>query len=79
MTKGALPTPIWFNEFTAGGGGFYGAPGRSRTYADLGLLMGAQGVLAWTSTVIGAEKNRLYSGWWITTELLRGKLTSLQV
>ena len=24
MTKGALPTPIWFNEFTAGGGGYYG-------------------------------------------------------
>jgi beta-galactosidase len=31
MTKGALPTPIWFNEFTAGGGGFYGTPGRSRS------------------------------------------------
>jgi beta-galactosidase len=24
MTKGDLPTPIWFNEFTAGGGGYYG-------------------------------------------------------
>ena len=48
MTKGALPTPIWFNEFTAGGGGDYGTPGRSRMYAYLGLLMGAQGILAWT-------------------------------
>jgi len=28
--KGDLPTPIWFNEFTTGGGGFYGTPGRSR-------------------------------------------------
>ena len=48
MTKGALPTPIWFNEFTAGGGGFYGTPGRSRMYANLALMMGAQGILAWT-------------------------------
>jgi beta-galactosidase len=24
MTKGDLDTPIWFNEFTAGGGGYYG-------------------------------------------------------
>ena len=44
MTKGDLGTPIWFNEFTAGGGGFYGTPGRSRMYAFLSLcMMGAQG------------------------------------
>jgi beta-galactosidase len=48
MTKGALATPIWFNEFTAGGGGYYGTPGRSRMYAYLALMMGAQGILAWT-------------------------------
>src|SRR5664279_2013939 len=30
--KGELATPIWFNEFTAGGGGYYGTPGRSRMY-----------------------------------------------
>jgi len=41
MTKGDLPTPIWFNEFIAGGGGWYGAPGRSRMYAHLSLLLGA--------------------------------------
>src|SRR4029079_9119123 len=41
MTKAGLPTPIWFNEFTAGGGGFHGTPGRSRMYAYLGLMMGA--------------------------------------
>ncbi len=48
MTKGDLETPIWFNEFTAGGGGDYGTPGRSRMYAYLGLMIGAQGMLAWT-------------------------------
>jgi beta-galactosidase len=48
MTKGALPTPMWFNEFTAGGPGFYGTRGRSRMYAYLGLMIGAQGTLAWT-------------------------------
>ena len=61
MTKGALPTPIWFNEFTAGGGGFYGAPGRSRMYAYLGLMMGAQGILAWTfNSHQGGEEQALF-------------------
>ena len=61
MTKGALPTPIWFNEFTAGGGGFYGAPGRSRMYAYLGLMMGAQGILAWTfNSHRGGEEQALF-------------------
>ena len=56
MTKGDLPTPIWFNEFTAGGGGNYGTPGRSRMYAYLGLMMGAQGFLAWTfNSQLGGE------------------------
>ncbi len=61
MTKGALSTPIWFNEFTAGGGGFYGTPGRSRMYAYLGLIMGAQGILAWTfNSHQGGEEQALF-------------------
>lgn len=61
MTKGALRTPIWFNEFTAGGGGFYGTPGRSRMYAYLGLMMGAQGILAWTfNSHQGGEEQALF-------------------
>jgi beta-galactosidase len=61
MTKGDLGTPIWFNEFTAGGGGFYGTPGRSRMYAYLGLMMGAQGTLAWTfNSHLGGEEQALF-------------------
>ncbi|KAA6460932.1 beta-galactosidase [Acidobacteria bacterium AB60] len=61
MIKGALPTPIWFNEFTAGGGGFYGTPGRSRMYAYLGLMMGTQGILAWTfNSHRGGEEQGLF-------------------
>jgi len=61
MTKGDLATPIWFNEFTAGGGGFYGTPGRSRMYAYLGLMMGAQGFLAWTfNSHLGGEEQALF-------------------
>ena len=59
--KGDLPTPVWFNEFTAGGGGFYGTPGRSRMYAYLGLLIGAQGTLAWTfNSHRGGEEQALF-------------------
>ena len=61
MTKGDLATPIWFNEFTAGGGGYYGTPGRSRIYAYLGLMMGAQGFLAWTfNSHPGGEEQALF-------------------
>jgi beta-galactosidase len=61
MTKGSLATPIWFNEFTAGGGGFYGTPGRSRMYAYLALTMGAQGILAWTfNSHPGGEEQALF-------------------
>lgn len=61
MTKGALETPIWFNEFTAGGGGNYGTPGRSRMYAYLGLMMGSQGILAWTfNSHLGGEEQALF-------------------
>jgi beta-galactosidase len=61
MTKGDLATPIWFNEFTAGGGGWYGSPGRSRMYACLGLMIGAQGFLAWTfNSHRGGEEQALF-------------------
>jgi len=60
-TKGDLATPIWFNEFTAGGGGYYGTPGRSRMYAHLALMIGAQGLLAWTfNSHIGGEEQALF-------------------
>ena len=61
LTKGDLETPIWFNEFTAGGGGFYGTPGRSRMYAYLGLMIGAQGFLAWTfNSHLGGEEQAIF-------------------
>src|SRR5450631_2381157 len=61
MTKGDLETPIWFNEFTAGGGGFYGTRGRSRMYAYEALLIGAQAVLAWTfNSHVGGEEQALF-------------------
>jgi beta-galactosidase len=59
--KGDLATPIWFNEFTAGGGGYYGTPGRSRMYGYLGLMIGAQGFLAWTfNSHLGGEEQALF-------------------
>jgi beta-galactosidase len=59
--KGDLETPIWFNEFTAGGGGFYGARGRSRMYAYVALLIGAQAALAWTfNSHLGGEEQALF-------------------
>jgi beta-galactosidase len=61
MTKGDLETPIWLNEFTAGGGGFYGTRGRSRMYAYEALLIGAQSVLAWTfNSHVGGEEQALF-------------------
>lgn len=61
MTKGDLQTPIWFNEFTAGGGGFYGEPGKGHMYAYLGLMVGAQGFLAWTfNSHLGGEERVRY-------------------
>jgi beta-galactosidase len=61
MMKGDLATPIWFNEFTAGGGGYYGTPGRSRMYAYVGLMIGAQGFLAWTfNSHLGGEEQALF-------------------
>jgi len=59
--KGDLTTPLWFNEFTAGGGGYYGAPGRSRMYAYLALMIGTQGILAWTfNSHLGGEEQALF-------------------
>ncbi len=61
MTKGALPTPPWLNEFTAGGGGWYGDPGRSRMLALSTALIGCQGVMAWTfNSHSGGEEQALF-------------------
>nr|WP_254504360.1 beta-galactosidase [Duganella vulcania] len=61
MMKGAMSTPIWFNEFTAGGPGYYGTKGRSRMWAHFGLLLGAQSVLAWTyNSHLGGEEQGLF-------------------
>ena len=61
MMKGALPTPSWFNEFQAGGGGFYGQKGKSRMWAYFGLLNGGQGMLAWTfNSHLGGEEQALF-------------------
>jgi beta-galactosidase len=60
MMKAGLDTPIWFNEFTAGGPGYYGTKGRSRMWAHFGLLLGAQSVLAWTfNSHLGGEEQAL--------------------
>ncbi len=61
MARGGLKTPIWFNEFTAGGGGYYGTKGRSRMWAYMGLLNGAQALLAWTfNSHSGGEEQALF-------------------
>lgn len=61
MNKASHPTPVWFNEFTAGGGGFYGEPGRSRMWAYFGLLYYAQTFLAWTfNSHLGGEEQSLF-------------------
>ena len=60
MMKAGLDTPIWFNEFTAGGPGYYGTKGRSRMWAHFGLLLGAQSVMAWTfNSHLGGEEQAL--------------------
>ena len=52
---------MWFNEFVSGGGGYYGTPGKSRMYAYLGLMTGAQGFLAWTfNSHQGGEEQALF-------------------
>jgi beta-galactosidase len=61
MIKAGHETPVWFNEFTAGGGGDYGAPGRSRMWAYFGLLYYSQTFLAWTfNSHLGGEEQSLF-------------------
>jgi beta-galactosidase len=61
MMRAGMNAPIWFNEFTAGGPGYYGTPGRSRMWAHFGLLMGAQAVLPWTwHSHHGGEEQALF-------------------
>ncbi len=61
MMKAGLASPIWFNEFTAGGGGYYGTKGRARMWAHMGLLLGAQAALAWTwHSHLGGEEQALF-------------------
>ena len=61
MMKAGLSTPIWFNEFTAGGGGDYGTKGRVADVGPRGLLLGAQAVLAWTfNSHLGGEEQALF-------------------
>lgn len=61
MMRAGMDTPIWFNEFTAGGPGYYGTKGRSRMWAHFGLLMGAQAVLPWTwHSHHGGEEQALF-------------------
>jgi beta-galactosidase len=53
--------PLWFNEFTAGGGGYYGSKGRSRMWAYMALINHAQTVLAWTfNSHQGGEEQALF-------------------
>jgi beta-galactosidase len=61
MVKGDLDAPLWFNEFTAGGGGYYGTKGRSRMWAYVGLINYAQTILAWTfNSHLGGEEQALF-------------------
>ena len=61
MMRAGMNAPIWFNEFTAGGPGYYGTRGRSRMWAHFGLLMGAQAVLPWTwHSHHGGEEQALF-------------------
>ncbi len=61
MVKGDIAAPIWFNEFTAGGGGYYGTKGRSRMWAYIALIDQAQTILAWTfNSHLGGEEQALF-------------------
>lgn len=60
--KATLDTPIWLNEFTViEDSGNYGIKDRSRMWAYVGLLNGAQALLAWTfNTHQGGEEQALF-------------------
>jgi beta-galactosidase len=61
MMKGALSTPVWFNEFQAGGFASHGTKGKSRMWAYFGLLNGGQAALAWTfNSHLGGEEQALW-------------------
>ena len=61
MNRAGHDTPVWFNEFTAGGEGYYGTPNRSRMWAYFGLAYHAQTFLAWTfNSHIGGEEQALF-------------------
>lgn len=61
MMRAGMNAPIWFNEFTAGGPGYYGSKGRSRMWAHFGLLLGAQAVMPWTwHSHHGGEEQALF-------------------
>jgi beta-galactosidase len=61
MNKAGHDTPVWFNEFTAGGPGYYGTPGRSRMWAYFGLINYGQAFLAWTfNSHLGGEEQALF-------------------
>lgn len=61
MMRAGMTAPIWFNEFTAGGPGYYGTRGRSRMWAHFGLLLGAQAVMPWTwHSHHGGEEQALF-------------------
>ncbi len=62
LTKGDLPTPVWFNEFITGASGSYGGPkGSIRMWAYVALLNYGQSFLAWTfNTHRGGEEQALF-------------------
>jgi beta-galactosidase len=61
MNKAGHESPVWFNEFTAGGPGYYGTPGRSRMWAYFGLMHYGQAFLAWTfNSHLGGEEQALF-------------------
>jgi beta-galactosidase len=61
MNRAGHDTPVWLNEFTAGGGGYYGTRGRSRMWAYFTLAYYSQAVLAWTfNSHIGGEEQSLF-------------------
>ncbi len=61
MMKGALSTPVWFNEFQAGGFASHGTKGKSRMWAYFGLLNGGQAALAWTfNSHLGGEEQTVW-------------------
>lgn len=61
MNRAGSERPMWFNEFTAGGGGYYGDPGRARMWAWFALANYGQTFLAWTfNSHSGGEEQSLF-------------------